>query len=494
MSVFFLDNLSEIEKRQISVFNRENKFYSYEKLAFLVNECAKYFYWEKNIKSGETIISILENSFENVIIFLAAMKLGLKFHPINCDTNFYSILKVSKQLKVNNVVFSEFLNKDLQKRIKELNMRKIFVKKNFIKTILSKKRKKIKYGRYGKLLINSSGTTGNSKIIQIDFFSLIKSAKNFIDNYKIKRNNCFWNFLPMSYLGGLFNLLIIPLVARGKILIDESFSGNTFLIFWSTIENHKISVLWLVPTILNGLLKLYENIEINEKKYENLINHTFIGTAPITYKKKIQFFKKFNLYPLENYGLSETTFISLEKKKNIGRLFIDQKVRVKIKYSNKENKIGNILVKSPFLCDGYLSNGKLIKIKKNIFWDTGDIGFKKLKRLVITGRKRDIIKKGGILIGLNEIEEAIINIESVENAVCKKIDDKFYVENYNLFIELSDTKKNKLKLIKIKDKILNIISKSKWPNRIFIVKKIPKTTSGKNKKNSIEKHILYEIK
>ena len=37
MSVFFLDNLSKIEKRQISVFNRENKFYSYEKLAFLVD-------------------------------------------------------------------------------------------------------------------------------------------------------------------------------------------------------------------------------------------------------------------------------------------------------------------------------------------------------------------------------------------------------------------------------------------------------------------------
>lgn len=68
----------------------------------------------------------------------------------------------------------------------------------------------------------------------------------------------FWNYLPMSYLGGLFNLALIPLSTGGSLVIDETFSGKTFLQFWQTVERFDINAIWFVPTIARGLLSMAE--------------------------------------------------------------------------------------------------------------------------------------------------------------------------------------------------------------------------------------------
>ena len=54
----------------------------------------------------------------------------------------------------------------------------------------------------------------------------------------------------MSYLGGLFNLGLIPLSLGATVVIDKQFSGNTFLNFWNKIRQYNIDILWLVPSII----------------------------------------------------------------------------------------------------------------------------------------------------------------------------------------------------------------------------------------------------
>ena len=52
---------------------------------------------------------------------------------------------------------------------------------------------------------------------------------------------------------------------------------------------------------------------------------------------------------------------------------------------------------SPYMMKGYiLPNGKFIKHKLiNFYFDTGDIGKYENGQLFITGRRNDIMKKGG---------------------------------------------------------------------------------------------------
>src|SRR3990167_10839401 len=111
----------------------------------------------------------------------------------------------------------------------------------------------------GKLIVPSSGSTGEPKAIALGGDRLWASAKAFIHYHHIDSANTglrFWNYLPMSYLGGLFNLTLIPLAAGGSIFIDSTFNGKTFLGFWAAIERYKIDSLWLVPSVLRGLLTL----------------------------------------------------------------------------------------------------------------------------------------------------------------------------------------------------------------------------------------------
>ena len=75
----------------------------------------------------------------------------------------------------------------------------------------------------------------------------------------------FWNYLPMSYLGGLFNLLLIPLITKGSSIISETFNGRTYLNFWQTIQKFDINAIWFTPSIVRGLSTFAQRMSEEER-------------------------------------------------------------------------------------------------------------------------------------------------------------------------------------------------------------------------------------
>ena len=119
----------------------------------------------------------------------------------------------------------------------------------------------------------TSGTTGRPKAIIICLDRLWSSALAFGEHYKeLNSNSCIWNYLPMSYLGGLYNLCFIPLSKGSKIIVSNSFDSLMALNFWRTVELYKINVLWLVPSLLKLLQKLSKRLDTQENKKSRLIN------------------------------------------------------------------------------------------------------------------------------------------------------------------------------------------------------------------------------
>ncbi len=97
------------------------------------------------------------------------------------------------------------------------------------------------------------------------------------------------------------------------------------------------------------------------------IDFCFLGTAPVSLKEKQKFAQIFKVQPLENYGLSETTFISSESIKNIsfrtessiGQVMPD--VEVKLIPVDDGKAVTEIWVKTPYLMLGYLGTDNIIK-------------------------------------------------------------------------------------------------------------------------------------
>lgn len=87
---------------------------------------------------------------------------------------------------------------------------------------------------------------------------------------------------------------------------------------------------------------------------------------------------------------------------------------------------------------GYLGdNGELTTPDDDGFFPTGDLGYlDEHGQLVLTGRNKDVIKKGGYFIALREIELLAQTNTQVVEAAAVATPHSFYGESYRLLIRL----------------------------------------------------------
>lgn len=86
------------------------------------------------------------------------------------------------------------------------------------------------------------------------------------------------------------------------------------------------------------------------------------------------------------------------------------------------------IIKTPWTSKGYFNKNNKKQVKKTKF-NSGDLGyFNQDNELIITGRKKDIIIRGGINISPKKIEEYLNFLEYFDNATIIGIKDKYFGE------------------------------------------------------------------
>ncbi len=447
----------------------------------------------RGINKGDTIGAVLPNSMEMLSIFLACMRGGLGFAPLACDATQNEVFGWAKLIKPKLICFSPILNENVAGILKSAGLLGAEVVSNGMFSHLPGSSEIQPHHEGGRIYLFSSGTTGTPKAIVLDADRLWSAGHAFIRLHGAEFDKTFriWNYLPQSYLGGLFNLTLIPFSVGGTVVIDEVFSGKTFLGFWQTIQRYDINVLWLVPSIVRGLITLGERTHQNEVQIETpRIDLAFLGTAPIEIDIKRKFERLFGFSMLENFALSETTFLTSEmqgdddirSQGSTGRKL--PYVELAFRQINDEgNRYNEIMVRSPFLMLGYLDHdGALIAPDYEGFFPTGDLGYlDEFGQLVLTGRNKDVIKKGGYFIALREIELlAQMNFQVIE-AAAVATSHPFYGESYRLLIRLKpDASVDALE--GVRDFVFSSLARHKWPDSVEAVEEFPRTASGKIQK------------
>lgn len=323
---------------------------------------------------------------------------------------------------------------------------------------------------YGTLSILTSGSTGEPKMLRLSIDSLWKSAVKFCNVYDLGSINRFWNYLPFSYLGGIFNLLLIPVCCGGSFYLDREFDPQTLLEFDSTVSQFEINTLWLIPAIARGLLRTLTLQNITRISAAQL--KAFIGTASSTPSEKSALESMLGCRVYENYGLTETTFIFVDHpNRNVGGMVPFPGI------SWKEGENGTLLVSTEHLFIGERSPSGISQPESNWF-DTQDIvqidkdGFK------VIGRTRDIIKKGGQLVNLAEVEKVTREVFPVFEVSAIRHEDDFYGENYVLFFEAESGQKIPTKVSVITE-LSRRLSRNKLPSEVAVLESFSRTRSGK---------------
>jgi len=154
------------------------------------------------------------------------------------------------------------------------------------------------------------------------------------------------------------------------------------------------------------------------------------------------------------------------------------------------NERGEVIIKGTNVISSYYNKDSELITKDN-WLKTGDIGFmNKFGYLYIVDRKKDMINRGGEKIYSLDIENAIAELDGInEVAVVGKRDDLYGEVPVAVITETSGFN---LSEKVIQKKLRSILAKYEIPEHIFIEEEILKTPNGKVDKKSIRQIVEKE--
>jgi len=244
--------------------------------------------------------------------------------------------------------------------------------------------------------------------------------------------------------------------------------------FLKIIKKNNCNFTFFVSNQLIEIIKKKSNLNYL-KNFKSIVSSS--STLPNIERSKLLNFFSGDIF--EMYGLSEAAIVSnLNLRKNklhlnsVGKPIPHVKIKIK-KFKNKN--YGEILIKSKYMCLGYLKKNQLLKIKNNSFFETGDIGKIVNNYLYLIGRKKRMIKINGISIFLEDIEKTLIIKNFVKDCVAVPLYSK---ENINPRICILYEEK-KLNINELKKKCFKTLPTYQLPTYYFKINNIPKNSMGK---------------
>ena len=515
-SIEILKKIPQKNRDRIFLFDElEKKQLSFNDLDISAKSIANHLI-KSGLKKGDKVSVILENSSVCVKIYFGCLYAGMVIVPINPSLNKQEIQHIilhslSKCVIINHDTNQKIDNKKMNKKgilILDFNESKdsqvnlkcnedsLEIIQDFIPFDDTVEDDDL-------CIVYSAGTTGDPKAVVHSIKDLVMNAQEFGKLFAIDNKNIFYNMLSLTYLGGFYNLLILPYVLNSSVVLTQSFDPKLSLNFWEPIIRNNVNTLWLVPSIMSILLEMDRSVD--GKKYcKKNIKLALVGTAPLPIQLRRDFEKQYDIKICENYGLSETLFISSETQQHnkygsVGKLLPG--VEIKIVDRNRTllptDQEGEILVKTPYLIREYhdITEESRQKFSNKIWFATGDLG--KLDHdgfLYITGRKKDLIIRGGINISPASIENAIHTHENVLECAVVGIPHKIQGEEIIAVVRLDKTGN----FSAIKDELIEIckndLSAIELPSRIIMLSEFPHATYGKIQKNKIKSWLIKNPK
>jgi acyl-CoA synthetase (AMP-forming)/AMP-acid ligase II len=297
--------------------------------------------------------------------------------------------------------------------------------------------------------------------------------------------------MPLFHVHGLLCALLAPLFSGGSMVVPTKFSASDF---WLDFIAYKANWYTAVPTIHQILLK---NAAPNPLPYIRFIRSCSSPLSPTVFDLLE---KTYKAPVLEAYAMTEAAHQMTSNplppaKRKPGTVGLGQGVEVVILDDAgdavPQGTEGEICIKGENVTKGYLNNAaaNATAFTKTGYFRTGDQGKKDADGyVIITGRIKELINKGGEKISPIELDNVLTRHPAVSEAVSFAIPDDLYGQDIAVAIVLKpgqtlvadDLKKwveEKLAKFKVPKKVLHC------PRTFFIAELItdtPRSTSPRS--------------
>lgn len=467
---------------------------------------------ELGVPQDGIVLSLLPNTAWHCIYFLGVVASGRGYAPVAPESPIRELRDCVDCLSPTIILASRFVPSGLQAAMAERHIPVVFVDTGnpFSDVTRPGPGKGLRKATgHGALFVRTSGTTGAPRFLKHDIDTLWTAGSSFAHWHNLEskpKQARFLNLYPFDYLAATFNTCMIPWAVGGAVIYDRDYrsTGRSSQI-WNDINRHKVTHLWLTPLMLRDLNgDLDTPLSGYARDAAKSLECVFVGMGAVTNVEKATFEQGYGVPVLENYALSETTFLTTETAAtrrrggpgNCGKIlpWVDLKASEGSPSEIMGDGVGELAAKTPFLARGTLSkNGDLepLPLDPEGYFRTADSGRVTPDRdVTLKGRLRDIIKRDDGLIQLHEIEARAEEHELVSRAAAVIQRQDGEGDTFVLFINGAELSQEKAP--EVEAWLHNQIPRRMWPASVRCVDRMPVTATGKIKKHELAMQISSE--
>ena len=438
------------------------------------------------VQPGDRVFVQVQKSAENLALYLACLKLGLVYVPLNTAYTHaeldYFVSDAEPVLYVGVQARTDVACAKLQTG----NARQLLVfgpgdaREEVQPSVATRPRESSDLAA----ILYTSGTTGRSKGAMLSHGNLSSNARSLSDEWGWQASDVLLNALPIFHVHGLF-------IASHCALLN-----GTPMIFMEKFEATQVMARLPDATVMMGVPTFYTRLLDQQDLNQEFVAHmrVFIcGSAPLTEQTFGEWEQRTGHRILERYGMSETiinTSNPLEGERvagTVGYALPGQQVRVadEAGVPLPAGEVGMIEVSGPNVFQGYwrMPEKTAEELREDGFFITGDLGALDADgRLSIVGRSKDLVISGGYNVYPKEVEAVLDEMPEVAESAVIGVPHRDFGEAVVAVVVASGPE---VTLQDIELALGSRLARFKQPKQVVNVSELPRNTMGKVQKNKL---------
>ena len=443
-------------------------------------------------KPGDRVCVQVDKSAENVVLYLAALRAGLVYVPLNTAYTESEIGYFLADAEPALFVCRPEAEEALKSVAAKAGVHGVYtLGANGKGSLSGAQEDALPFNKTEPraaddlaVILYTSGTTGRSKGAMLTNGNLASNALALHRLWGFARGDVLLHALPIFHIHGLFVALHTAMLNGSEILFLPAFDA-------AAVRDalKRATVMMGVPTFYSRLLA-----EPGFGKEDCATMRLFIsGSAPLTVETFNAFEARTGMRILERYGMSEAGMIAsnpLNGERIAGTVgFALPDVSIRIAGEDgaplAPGEAGNVEVKGPNVFAGYWRMPEKTQGEFRDGWFiTGDVGMLDAEgRLTLVGRSKDLIIAGGYNIYPIEIEQLLDAVPGVAESAVVGVPHKDMGEGVvAVLVAAKDAARPDDAALTA---AMEALAKFKRPRRFFWVDALPRNAMGKVQKQAL---------
>lgn len=352
------------------------------------------------------------------------------------------------------------------------------------------------------MLLNfTSGTTGVPKGVMHSVSTVSAAVYAGIERMQLTSQNVLLIAVTLGHAGGFLNGIYMPILLKAKAVYMDLWDAGIAL---DIIERERISYGPMMPTFLFDLIRheRFDRADISSWKRSRVSGGSISRSVMGTLQQRLP-----HLRLLPGWGMSEALYVTCggpddpphKRIETDGRPL--QGARIEIRDSTFERRLppnvdGEIVIRAPSVMLGYYGQDELTRAAytPDGWLKTGDLGrLDDDGYLVMVGRSKDIIVRGGENVPAVELEHLLMEHEKVARATVVGVPDARLGEKVCAVVECKPGVQP-LAFDEMRDYLARReLTKQFIPEYLVLVDSLPNTSVGKVQKHEVRRLIADKL-